>query len=104
MTNLELIAKAEQERLAMIIAANKAGDKAAYERAKASYVNGAGEIIFPEKETVSVSETLETKISKLEFDLVREENMTFLPKDFYAKQDKLYALKKQREALTSQEN
>lgn len=34
MTNLELIQKAEKERLAMIVAANKAGDKVAYEKAK----------------------------------------------------------------------
>lgn len=100
MENLELIQKAEKERMAMIIAANKSGDKAAYEKAKASYVNDKGEIVFPEATAeILTIESLDAKISELEFELVREENMTFLPKDFYEKQDKLNALKKQREKL-----
>jgi hypothetical protein len=98
MTNLELIQKAEKERLAMIVAANKAGDKAAYEKAKASYVDNNGEIIFPseEKQPETEAEKLDAEIANLEFELLSAENAFFLTKDFHEKQDLLYALKKKR--------
>ena len=105
MTNSRLIQIAERRKLNMILRAQINGDTEAYERAVNSYVNSEGEIIFPEAPVEALTiEKLDAKISELEFDLIREENMTFLPKGFYEKQDKLYALKKQREALTAQEN
>lgn len=98
MRNLELIAKAEQERMAMIIAANKSGDKAAYEKAKASYVNDDGEIVFLSKQKLpqTEAEILDAEIASLEFELIREENSFFLTKDFHAKQDRLTELRKMR--------
>lgn len=98
MENFELIQKAEKERLAMIIAANKSGDKAAYEKAKASYVNAKGEIIFPaeEKQPETEAENLDAEIANLEFELFCNECKNFLTKDFHEKQDLLYALKKKR--------
>lgn len=98
MENLELIQKAEKERLAMIIAANKSGDKAAYEKDKSSYVNAKGEIMFPaeEKQPETEAEKLDAEIANLEFELFCNECKNFLPKDYYKKKDLLYALKKKR--------
>lgn len=105
MTNSRLIQMAERRKLNMILRAQINGDAEAYERAVNSYVNSDGEIIFPEAPVEALTiEKLDAKISELEFDLIREENMTFLPKGFYEKQDKLNALKEQRSALTAQEN
>lgn len=100
MTNSRLVQMAERRRLNMILRAQINGDTEAYERAVNSYVNSEGEIIFPETQAeVLTVEKLDAKISELEFELIREENMTFLPKDFYEKQNKLNALKKQRQNL-----
>lgn len=100
MTNSRLVQMAERRRLNMILRAQINGDTEAYERAVNSYVNSEGEIIFPEAQAeVLTVEKLDAKISELEFELIREENMTFLPKDFYEKQNKLNALKKQRQNL-----
>ena len=98
MENLELIQKAEKERLAMIIAANKSGDQAAYEKAKASYVNAQGEIVFPGEQKLpqTEAERLDAEIADLEFELLRAENSFFLTKDFHIKQDRLIELRKMR--------
>ena len=98
MENLELIQKAEKERMAIIIAANKSGDKAAYEKAKASYVNDKGEIVFPSEHKLpqTEAEKLDVEIANLEFELLRAENSFFLTKDFHIKQDRLSELRKMR--------
>lgn len=49
-------------------------------------------------------ETLEKEIAALENHLLYQENMSYLPKDFYKNQDKLHALKKELADLKSQQS
>lgn len=100
--SLEIIKQAEKERLALIIQANQSGDKAVYEKAKASFVNSGGEIVFfddfkKEEKILTPTEKPNKEIQALEFELVCQENQNFLPKDFYQNQDRLLELKKQKE-------
>lgn len=101
MENLELIKKAEADRLNMIIAAKQSGDQAAYEKAKASYVNAKGEIVFPaeEKQPETEAEKLDAEIAALENEKLMGEYMDFLPAGYYRKLDKLDALRAQRKQM-----
>lgn len=95
MENLELIKKAEADRLNMIIAAKKSGDQAAHRRALSSWVNGKGEIVFPQDEI----QKLDAEIAALEDEVLMGEYMDFLPAGYYRKMDKLDALRAQRKQL-----
>lgn len=93
------IKKAERKRLDMIVRANQSGDNASYQRAINSFVNDKGKIIFfedikKEEKVLTQTEKLDQEIQALEFDLLRQENMAFLPKDFYKNQDRLIELKR----------
>lgn len=95
MENLELIKKAENDRLNMIIAAKQSGDKAAHQRAVSSWVNSKGEIVFPQDEV----QKLDAEIAALENEVLTGEYMDFLPAGYYRKLDKLDALRAQRKQM-----